>query len=80
MKTANVSYFRTHLSKLLDAVRNGETIEIRDRNTPIARLVPVGPTSSTKGVEIPAWLERLRRAGVVRVVRHSADGRARAVQ
>lgn len=67
MKTANVTYLRTHLSRLLDAVRRGESIEIRDRNTPIARLVPVEPRTKARSRAIPPWLERLRSAGVVRV-------------
>ncbi|MFO0982419.1 MAG: type II toxin-antitoxin system prevent-host-death family antitoxin [Planctomycetota bacterium] len=67
MKTTNVTQLRAHLSKLLDAVRHGETIEIRDRNTPVARLVPVEPLSRSEGGGIPPWLERLRRAGVVRI-------------
>jgi prevent-host-death family protein len=67
MKTANVTYLRTHLSRLLDAVRRGESIEIRDRSIPIARLVPVEPGTKARDREIPPWLERLRRAGVVKV-------------
>src|SRR5262245_56574804 len=67
MKAANVTHLRTNLSRLLDAVRHGETIEIRDRNTPIARLVPVEPVSSSGTGAIPPWLERLRRSGVIRL-------------
>jgi len=66
MKTANVTSLRKHLSHLLDAVRHGEEVEILDRNVPIARLVPVGPATGSKD-KVPSWLERLRRAGVVRV-------------
>ena len=67
MKTANVTTLRTHLSRLLEAVRRGDEVEILDRQVPIARLVPVGPTSAVSKDQVPPWLERLRRAGVVRV-------------
>jgi prevent-host-death family protein len=33
--------FKDHLSRYLSEARNGEASEIRDRNKPIARLVPV---------------------------------------
>jgi prevent-host-death family protein len=66
MRTANVSTLRARLSELLDLVREGETIEILDRSLPVARLVPVRPATEPKA-RIPPWLERRRRAGVVRV-------------
>ena len=40
MKTMNISYFKAHLSQELNAVRNGEIIVIKDRNTPVADVVP----------------------------------------
>jgi len=67
MKRANLTRLRDHLSEILDEVRNGETVEILDRRTPIARLVPVEPTTAAAGGRLPPWLNRLRRAGVVRV-------------
>jgi len=67
MKRVNVTTLRTHLSRLLDAVRRGETVEVRDRNVPIARLVPVEPTTVGNGRRTHPWIERLRRAGVARV-------------
>ena len=65
MKTANVTTLRTHLSRILDAVRRGEEVEIYDRKVPIARLVPITPTTPARKGKIPPWLERQRRAGVV---------------
>ena len=38
----NVSEARTHLSKLLDRVANGEEIVLGKAGKPIARLVPYG--------------------------------------
>jgi antitoxin (DNA-binding transcriptional repressor) of toxin-antitoxin stability system len=67
MKRTNVTNLRVRLSRFLDAVRHGESIEILDRDVPIARLVPVAPTSPNGGRRTHPWLERLRRAGVARV-------------
>lgn len=67
MKTANVTHFRANLSQILDAVRQGEEFEILDRRVPIARLVPVGPVTAGQKGRIAPWIERLRRAGAVRV-------------
>ncbi len=67
MKRVNVTTLRNRLSRLLDAVRNGESIEILDRHLPIARLVPLGPGSPGNGRRLHPWLERLRRAGVARI-------------
>lgn len=40
MKVANIGEFKNNLSKLLAVVEQGEVVEIRKRNVPIARLVP----------------------------------------
>ncbi|MCI0587312.1 MAG: type II toxin-antitoxin system Phd/YefM family antitoxin [Planctomycetes bacterium] len=67
MKTATITRLRDHLRGILDEVRNGETVEILHRRVPIARLVPVEPTPAGAAGRLPPWLDRLRRAGVVRV-------------
>ena len=41
MKVADVAEFKDHLSEYLAAVRNGDELEIRKRNVPVARVVPV---------------------------------------
>ena len=57
MKRANISYTKNHLSELLNLVREGESVLIVDRNTPVARLDPV-----TYGADEQAWLaDRIRR-------------------
>ena len=43
MKTASVLEAKTHLSALLEAVRQGEEVVITRRGAPIARLSPVAP-------------------------------------
>lgn len=40
MKVANIAEFKDNLSKILADVEQGETVEIRKRNVPIARLIP----------------------------------------
>ena len=66
MKKASISETKNRLSELLERVRRGETILITDRNRPVARLEPVG---SARPVEVKARLDRLERAGVLRVGR-----------
>ena len=41
MKIANIAEFKNHLCEYLAAVANGEQVEVRKRNTPLARVVPI---------------------------------------
>jgi prevent-host-death family protein len=41
MKTVNVARLKNQLSLYLRYVRKGEPVLIRDRNTPIAKIVPL---------------------------------------
>lgn len=41
MKIANIADFKNHLSSYLAAVEAGEEVEVRKRNVPVARVVPV---------------------------------------
>lgn len=41
MKTVNIAELKNHLSVYLNKVRGGEEIVVRDRNLPIARIVPL---------------------------------------
>lgn len=41
MDRIGVRELRQHASRYLDRVRAGETIEVTDRGTPVARLVPI---------------------------------------
>ena len=40
MQTTNIHNAKTHLSKLLEQVANGNEIIISNRGTPVAKLVP----------------------------------------
>ena len=44
MRSVNVATLKNRLSHYLRAVRRGEEILIRDRNVPIARIVPLSAT------------------------------------
>jgi antitoxin (DNA-binding transcriptional repressor) of toxin-antitoxin stability system len=43
MRTAKISELKAKLSAHIQFVKNGEEVLIFDRNTPVARLVSVGP-------------------------------------
>jgi prevent-host-death family protein len=56
MMQAKTSALRAKLSRYLRAVRNGEQVLVKDRDTPIARLVPY----SEARAEDAAWLWRAK--------------------
>ena len=41
MESANIGQVREHLAEYLARVEEGEEVEVRRRNVPIARIVPV---------------------------------------
>jgi prevent-host-death family protein len=49
MRQVNVHAAKTQLSKLLEAVENGEEVVIARNGTPIARLVPHAPRPQRTG-------------------------------
>lgn len=85
MKQTNVSGLKAHLSEYLAAVRDGETVVVHDRRTPIARLVPFDAGGDDLAVSEPlqpvgalAKLEPVRlrrRLDVMRLLRESRDQR-----
>ena len=64
MKTASISQLKNGLSAYLDQVRAGESVLVTDRGVVVARLEPAGARPNPTG-----RLERLERAGLVRVGR-----------
>ena len=60
MRTAKISELKAKLSAHIAYVKNGEEVLIFDRNTPVARLVAVGPV-----VEQDAQMRRLIAKGVL---------------
>ena len=85
MRQTNVSNLKARLSEYLAAVRNGETVVVHDRHTPIARLVPVAESPDEVTVTEPARpaaelakvkpVQLRRRVDVVRLLRESRDQR-----
>lgn len=62
MKRATITQTKNNLSRLLDEVRQGNTVLIVDRQTPIALLEPYRPEAVGAGDQ----LQRLSRQGIVR--------------
>jgi len=50
MKIANIAEFKNRISEYLSAVESGEEIEVRKRNVPIARVVPITSEKTNKTV------------------------------
>lgn len=63
MKRASITQTKNHLSALIDAVRQGESVLILDRGKPVARLEPVcaGDVGAPRG-----YLTQLERQGIIR--------------
>jgi len=85
MKSANVSELKSRLSEYLRAVRGGETIEVRDRDTAVARLVPLDASEDDFRVVAalhPEWARRKvvavrprRKTDSTRLLREDRDSR-----
>jgi prevent-host-death family protein len=41
MRTVNIGELRNQLSAYLQYVRNGEEVVVKDRNVPVARILPI---------------------------------------
>ena len=71
MKRAQIAELKAHLSKYLAQVRTGDTVNVCDRRTPSARLVPYVEADDGFAVRAPA-----RPAAVLRTVRGVKTKRA----
>jgi prevent-host-death family protein len=69
MNSANISELRDRLSDYLRRVRRGETIIVLDRDTPVARLEPVGRSHE----DLPACYQQALKDGLVRPPRKRDD-------
>jgi len=54
MRSVNVAALKNRLSHYLREVRRGEEILIRDRNVPIARIVPLSDDEDAELMELAA--------------------------
>ena len=61
MKNARISELRDKLSEYLVRVRNGETIIVYDRETPIARIEPIAAAPE----DWPEWIREAQRRGII---------------
>ncbi len=62
MQTVNIADLKNNLSAWLEQVRNGEELIVKDRNTPIARVMPLA-----SGEDLEAEEELLVAAGLMRL-------------
>ena len=62
MQTVNIADLKNNLSAWLEQVRNGEELIVKDRNTPIARLLPLAA-----GEDLDAEEATLVAAGLMRL-------------
>jgi len=69
MRTTTIRELKHETSKVLSWVERGETVEIRRRRKPVAKLSPPGRPSQTKR---PDFLSRLRTAYGSKVLRRTA--------
>jgi len=49
VKQIGIRELNQHASRVIDRVRNGEVIEVTDRGTPVARVVPITDTPGLLG-------------------------------
>ena len=64
MKQANIGHLKNQLSKYVDHVRDGGEVVIYDRDTAVARMVPLAPPSG--GDADQERLAGLERKGLIR--------------
>ena len=64
MKSATIAKLRNNLSRYLREVQKGTVIEVLDRDTPEARLIPLPPPDQGSNEE-EARLARLQDKGVL---------------
>jgi prevent-host-death family protein len=58
MKKASISETKNHLSRLLEEVKQGTTILILDRTTPVARLEPVAADEQSNAGRVAALVRQ----------------------
>jgi prevent-host-death family protein len=58
MHTSNIATAKSHFSRLIELVKQGETVLITERNRPVATLQPISQSSS-------AGLEALHASGLL---------------
>ncbi len=64
MKKANISDLKNNLSRYLDLVREGETIQVLDRDIPIAMITSI---SESGGILREDRIRQMERKGLIRI-------------
>ena len=85
MKRAKISELKAKLSAYLRNVRNGETVLVMDRTTPIAKLTPIeqpedevviiGPSGPTHALKKLKPVRLRKKVDIVELLRESRDQR-----
>jgi antitoxin (DNA-binding transcriptional repressor) of toxin-antitoxin stability system len=63
MKKAKIAELKNRLSHYLQFVRKGHSVLVYDRDTPIARIEPVGHPAALESAD---WISELERTGALR--------------
>jgi antitoxin (DNA-binding transcriptional repressor) of toxin-antitoxin stability system len=58
MKKAGIAFTKNNLSRIIEAVKNGETFLILDRDTPVAKLEPVDMDQDLSAAEMSGLVKR----------------------
>ncbi len=62
MKTVNIAELKNRLSLYLNEVRTGHEVIVRDRNVPIARIVPISQSDTDDELRALAGQGKIRLA------------------
>ena len=74
MESVNIATLKAKLSHYLRAVRRGETVDILDHNTPVAKLVPCEEISNALPSRLPS--RRLEDVALPSKTRRGVDSTA----
>jgi prevent-host-death family protein len=66
MEKANVAELKNRLSHYLSRVKRGETVLVTERNTPVARIVPIPAPGAMSRDDERNWLRRMEASGSLR--------------
>ena len=75
MRTVNIGVLKNQLSAYLQYVRNGEEVIVRDRNKPIARILPFPSTDATD-FDLEAHAAHLIATGQMKEAEQEMDWKA----
>jgi len=77
MRTVNIGVLKNQLSAYLQIVRNGEEVVVRDRNKPIARILPFPATEDADAdFDLEAHAAHLIATGQMKEAKQKMDWEA----